>query len=415
MNSERVFQILLVAGLLAGGWLYGDYWKKSGLGTAGASDAPELRARNSELVQEVDRLEDELAEVRSLLASGPYPVPDELIAWIEKEHHMVFLKSPDVRLASPNDFREAALNNLQMVHGEEALQQEGLAWELLGLLPPNQQLLTQLLFINSSGLKGVFDMTTGQVLLAQGFDPVSVLDRSVLVRLLGRQLSFQNHPRKKWSTRDQWQAWEATHVGAAAALQSRFLQRNLAAREKGPTIPEPQREELLNDLAPALQGFCNFPYLEGADYARFFYLDSRQAWGEMFRHPPETTRLILHPNSAPRPGPKMASPQEAGEVVFANDLGELGLRLWLEPFIGNDQADEFSAQWTGDLYRLIKIGRSQGLTWQIQLTTSEFADELAREIERSIFPILREMQPIRSFSLSRDEARLTIRNFPESK
>ncbi len=30
MSPERVFQSLTAIGLIAGGWLYGDYWKKSG-------------------------------------------------------------------------------------------------------------------------------------------------------------------------------------------------------------------------------------------------------------------------------------------------------------------------------------------------------------------------------------------------
>ena len=94
MSPERVFQILTILGLAAGGWLYGDYWKKSSLPLLDNDSAATLRAENSELLQRVDALEDELAQVRSMLSNGPFPVPDEIISWVEKDYDMVFLKPP---------------------------------------------------------------------------------------------------------------------------------------------------------------------------------------------------------------------------------------------------------------------------------------------------------------------------------
>ena len=155
MSPERVFQVLTVLGLAAGGWLYGDYWKKSNLPPLDNDSAATLRAENSELVQRVDTLEEELAQVRSMLSKGPFPVPDDIISWVEKDYDMVFLKNPNVRLASPTKIRDAAHANLRLIYGEVDLENEGLAWELLGLLPPNQRLFTQLLFVNSTGVKGI--------------------------------------------------------------------------------------------------------------------------------------------------------------------------------------------------------------------------------------------------------------------
>ena len=416
MKPERVFQVLLFLGLLAGGWLYGDYWKKNVPENRGKEGLAELRARNGELTAEIDQLTDELAQVRSMLASGPYPVPDTLIAWVEREHDMVFLKAPDVRLASPIDLREAANRNLEFVHGQDGLEHEGLVWELLGILPPNQRLKIQFLFVNSSGVKGLFDLTQERILLAENFDPVSVPDRSVLVRLLGQQLSFQNHPKKSWTARDQWQAWEAVHVGAAAALQSRFLRRNAAANQAGWENPEPQREELLNDLAPALAGLCNFPFIEGADYTRFFYLDSRSAFTEMFRNPPETTREVLHPKLVPEktalPLPK---PDLAGETIFRSNLGELGLRLWLDPYLGNQESAELASAWRDDQYFLQKADRSHLLVWQVRLESRESAQKLASALQKEIIPALRELQPIREQTVTVESDLVTLTNAPKSE
>ncbi|HAE18930.1 MAG TPA: hypothetical protein DCG41_06925, partial [Verrucomicrobiales bacterium] len=331
MSPERVFQVLTVLGLAAGGWLYGDYWKKSNLPPLDNDSAATLRAENSELVQRVDTLEEELAQVRSMLSKGPFPVPDDIISWVEKDYDMVFLKNPNVRLASPTKIRDAAHANLRLIYGEVDLENEGLAWELLGLLPPNQRLFTQLLFVNSSGVKGICDLSEQRILLSENFDAMSVPDRSVLVRLLGQLLAYQNYPKKEWGSRDEWQAWEAVHTGSAAAQQSRFLRRNTDTNEASWDDPEPAREQLLNDLEPALQGFCNFPFIEGADFSRYFFIDSRAAWAGMFQNPPSTTAAVLHPNQKEREAIDISFPNSGSEIIHENTIGELGLRLWLEP------------------------------------------------------------------------------------
>ena len=415
MKPERVFQILLFIGLAAGGWLYGDYWKKSSASLQQSKEANELRAENSELILEVDQLGEKLAQMRSMLANGPYPVPDVLISWVEKEHGMVFLKSPDVRLASPIDLREAANRNLDLIHGETGLDYEGLVWEYLGILPPNQRLKTQFLFVNSSGVKGVFDFTRARILLSDDFDPVSVPDRSVLVRLLGQQLAFQNHPRKEWKSRDEWQAWEAVFTGAAAALQDRFLRRNSAANQAAWANPESGREELLNDLAPALAGFCNSAFVEGTAYTGFFYNDSRKAFAEMFRSPPATTRQILHPNHSFEDVPAPSPPTMPGETVFKSNLGELGIRLWLDPLVGNQEAEKLASGWVSDQYFLQRTESTHTLVWQIILETSEKTDAMEEALKKTIVPGLKQLQPSRVIEISRFRETLTLTNSPKTE
>ncbi len=117
MNPERVFQILSAIGLIAGGWLYGDYWKKSESSVGNTDGLLELRAENAELTQQIDTLEGELAQVRSMLANGPYPIPDELIAWCREQ--MANYKVPrhvfivdDLPLTASNKVRKPELRTL---------------------------------------------------------------------------------------------------------------------------------------------------------------------------------------------------------------------------------------------------------------------------------------------------------------
>ena len=414
MSPERVFQVLTVLGLAAGGWLYGDYCKKAGLPSPDNDRAATLRAENSELIQRVDTLEDELAQVRSMLSNGPFPVPDDIISWVEKDYDMVFLEAPNVRLASPTAVRDAAHANLRLIHGEIDLEHEGLAWELLGLLPPNQRLFTQLLFVNSSGVKGVCDLSEQRILLSENFDAMSVPDRSVLVRLLGQLLAYQNHPRKEWGSRDEWQAWEAVHTGSAAAQQARFLRRNPAANQAGWSDPEPAREQLLNDLEPALQGFCNFPFIEGADFSRYFFIDSREAWAAMFRNPPSTTAAVLHPNQKNREAVEITFPNSGPEIIHENTIGELGLRLWLEPFAGMDESGLLAQQWRGDRYQLRRNPDGQfSLSWKIALADAKSAKSLKAEVERSMIRHFHEAQALRQTEVTVSDTVLNFTNSPK--
>jgi len=414
MSPERVFQVLTVLGLAAGGWLYGDYCKKAGLPSPDNDRAATLRAENSELIQRVDTLEDELAQVRSMLSNGPFPVPDDIISWVEKDYDMVFLKAPNVRLASPTAVRDAAHANLRLIHGEIDLEHEGLAWELLGLLPPNQRLFTQLLFVNSSGVKGVCDLSEQRILLSENFDAMSVPDRSVLVRLLGQLLAYQNHPRKEWGSRDEWQAWEAVHTGSAAAQQARFLRRNPAANQAGWSDPEPAREQLLNDLEPALQGFCNFPFIEGADFSRYFFIDSREAWAAMFRNPPSTTAAVLHPNQKNREAVEITFPNSGPEIIHENTIGELGLRVWLEPFAGMDESGLLAQQWRGDRYQLRRNPDGQfSLSWKIALADAKSAKSLKAEVERSMIRHFHEAQALRQTEVTVSDTVLNFTNSPK--
>ncbi len=414
MSPERVFQVLTVLGLAAGGWLYGDYWKKSNLPPLDNDSAATLRAENSELVQRVDTLEEELAQVRSMLSKGPFPVPEDIISWVEKDYDMVFLKNPNVRLASPTKIRDAAHANLRLIYGEVDLENEGLAWELLGLLPPNQRLFTQLLFVNSSGVKGICDLSEQRILLSENFDAMSVPDRSVLVRLLGQLLAYQNYPKKEWGSRDEWQAWEAVHTGSAAAQQSRFLRRNTDTNEASWDDPEPAREQLLNDLEPALQGFCNFPFIEGADFSRYFFIDSRAAWAGMFQNPPSTTAAVLHPNQKEHEAIDISFPNSGSEITHENTIGELGLRLWLEPFAGMDESGLLAEQWRGDRYQLRRRSDKQfTLTWKIALVDEKSAKNLKAEVERSMIPHFQEAQASRNTAVNLSGTVLTFTNSPK--
>jgi len=201
MKPERTLFSLIAVGTLAGGFLYGDYWKKK---RSTQGDSGVLQSENSRLATENDRLTDELAQLRSLLSGTPLPIPEELIAFVEKDLGMVFLKTPVAKLGTPSDFRDVAERNLRLLHGEDGIGTMERTWELLGLLPAGQNLESQWMVVETVGARGIFDIGSNEIFLAGDYQAGDIQDTGVLVGMLTRQLLLQNFPKQKLSsqTRD---------------------------------------------------------------------------------------------------------------------------------------------------------------------------------------------------------------------
>ena len=413
MSPERVFQSLSAAGLIAGAWLYGDYWKKTGASESNSEGATALRAQNSELTLEIDKLKSELAQVRSMLAQGPFPVPEDVIAYVEKDLDMVFLKGPNVKRDSPATLKNIAEKNLKFTRGESGLMLENIAWELLGFIPSDQNLLGQWIAVETEDTRGIFDFTSGNILLSETFDPQSIPDSAILVRLLAMQLAYQNHPHKEWPTRDAWQAWQATFLGAAEATRQRY-RRSRSVTEGGVTWKDPEqaRDDLLNQLSAALQGFANFPFLDGQDYASHHYIDSREAYRKMFRKPAETTAEVIHSNRPQLEYAEIEFEETSGLVLGEDSIGELGLRIWLEAFLGTQPASDLAKSWRGDRYRLIEKDEKPILIWRLEMATAKSAEALVTEARRLIFPSMKEVQPKRKIEITSEGNQVTFTNSP---
>ncbi|MEN8693226.1 MAG: hypothetical protein ACN4GG_01070 [Akkermansiaceae bacterium] len=365
MSPERVFQLLLTGGLLLGGWFYGDYYKRTAPTEANQEVEANLRAENTELTLELDSLRDEVAQLRSLLKSGPYPIPEDLIEFVEKDNGLQFQLPPLAQLTSPAEMRNAAERNIELVYGKDGLEKEQRAWELIGLTPPDQRLRAQWIAIETMDAKGLFDLSAEKILLAENFDPMSISDSGMLVHLLTRQLIFQNYPQKSWPNSEAFRAWQGTHRGAAASVQSRYLRRRAATEEVEWNPGGETREALLNSLSPTIQGLANFPFLEGHDYAKVAYLKSRDDYRAIFEQPAHTTARLLYPEAS-----------DTGILQSAltptNEVGALAFSLLLDPYLGNETSNELTLLFKGDYYVLSE----KSLIWTIEMSTPEAALQL---------------------------------------
>lgn len=373
MSPERAFQVLITIGLLSGAWLYGEYHHETVTQVGGSSRKAELQAQNAELTVELDTLRDEVAQLRSLLKNGPYPIPEDLIAFVEKDNGLVFTEAPFVELASPAELRDSAERNIEFAYatnGEESLEKEQLVWERIGLIPSEQILRAQWIAVETIDTKGLFDLTSGKILLSENFDPMSIPDSGMLVHLLTRQLLFQNFPPKTFDDSEAWRAWQGIHRGAAASVQSRYLRRRAATEEVEWNDTAENREVLLNDLSPAFQGFANFPFMEGHDYAKLAYVKSRDAYRSIFKNPVTSTLSLLYPNTQDHPS-----------APTTRRIGALGLRLLLDPHLGVEASSKLTFYYSTDSY----VTSEKDLIWTVTMKTPEAAARL-QETLPSIIP-----------------------------
>ena len=101
------------------------------------------------------------------------------------------------------------------------------------------------------------------------------------------------------------------------------ISRSRSVTEGGVTWKDPEqaRDDLLNQLSAALQGFANFPFLDGKDHASHHYIDSREAYRKMFREPAETTAEIIHPERPQLEYAKISFEEKSGLILGEDSIG----------------------------------------------------------------------------------------------
>jgi hypothetical protein len=111
----------------------------------------------------------------------------------------------------------------------------------------------------------------------------------------------------------------------------------------------------------ALLEVLSFPYVEGVVFVRQHW-DSGgfAAVDDLFRHPPESTEQVIHPEKyrgADSPvRVRFSDPEQAfpgRRVAYEDTLGEFIVRVWLDEFVALTAAIEAAEGWGGDRLALL--------------------------------------------------------------
>jgi len=159
----------------------------------------------------------------------------------------------------------------------------------------------------------------------------------------------------------------------------KFIKRRLPSMYEGKGIPRYYRESFV------------MPYLDGLVFVDELY-QATKSWALVDRaydDPPVSTEMILHPEryisparDLPRDAPVEASAAVLGsgwKAIYEDELGELGTREALAPWIGNEEGEAAAAGWDGDRARVYEGPRNKlALVWRSiwddDTQAAEFAD-----------------------------------------
>lgn len=280
------------------------------------------------------------------------------------------------------------------------LQNEGEVYRLLGLIPKDFDYINGIISIYTSQLGGYYDPEQKYYAMA-GWMP-EMMQMPIAVHELTHALQDQHFQLtqlidEKTQTSDSLLARSALAEGDATIVMIDYT-RELAGKppvEQDNSVSALMMQNISGALLsfsaqqapPAMQTLIIFPYISGLNFAHsLLKKGGLKEIDEAFRHPPNSTEEILHPekylqkkidfvelgNYPPPDDVELKSP----EALFSDRLGEFTVATllgnWLQPF----HASQAAAGWAGDRIALYeRIDGKKLLTWLIRWDTPQEAQE----------------------------------------
>ncbi|MFM2171989.1 MAG: hypothetical protein RI957_2218, partial [Verrucomicrobiota bacterium] len=149
IDPSRLLIILLAGAVAATGWMQAFSWKREA-SSADKIDSVEVVA----LQQQVDQLMRENEALRSLAqGGGEFAVPPELVARVESQLGLSFKSTPVVHRLAGEELRDRVKASLEARYGEGSLEDRQKAYQLIGWLGAEDNLVGQLAALRSVGAR----------------------------------------------------------------------------------------------------------------------------------------------------------------------------------------------------------------------------------------------------------------------
>jgi hypothetical protein len=372
ISSSQLLPILLGLALAVAGWMQGLAWRNSS-----DKQTTEDSINAVVLQQEIDQLKRENEILRSLAqGGGEFSVPPELIARVEEFMGLSYVSTPVIHQLAGEELLDRVKASLEARYGEGALDDRQTAYQLIGWLRPQDQLVGQLAALRAVGARAWFDEVSGEGWVSDRFQIENIPDQASLLRVLARILLEQHFPMAKGPLRDdEVRARDALHAGVAAGLEAKFFQDHVRSIGFMSMKEDTEASQLLLSLPPFIQGLSSFQSIEGKTYADQLRMKSADALMLALRHPPERTSDVIFLFEREQIHRRAILPETPGEIVAEDAGGALGMRLWLEPLGDVQAARELSESWVHDQWRLFATDdRTHHLVWSIELSDQKSVD-----------------------------------------
>jgi len=318
---------------------------------------------------------------------------EELVPRVERAVGLPFKAEPRIAVRSRAQVSAYMAQMLAEEWPPEELDGVSTAYKLFGMLPDTTDLRALLLGLYTEQVVGYFDPDSNALYVVDGSDPLVL--RMTMAHELVHALQSQYLPLSQLLEVDQGNdrrtAAQAMLEGQAtlASLKVLMPSQDFDALPDFPStyrkaIRDQQAQMPVFRSAPRLiQESLIFPYLEGADFVRWF---TRQ-YGDTVPYGPRMPRSseqVLHPERYRRGDmPVVLAFVDTVGLVYQDDLGEFETRVLLTDLSNNESIGRLGASgWGGDQYGVFATGDDHALVWWSVWDTERFADRFAQLLER---------------------------------
>ncbi len=257
---------------------------------------------------------------------------------------------------------------------------EELTLRMLGLIPAGFDLRQNTVDLLTEQAAAFYDYNKRKLYFLEGTG-AGAEDRMALVHELAHALADQHFPLRKYiregsQSDDGSTARLAVMEGQASWLMAAYLSKQGGGPPEVPdgvlqlmtkTIQSSAAQYPVFTKAPAyIRESLVFPYSDGMLFQNaVFQKLGRQAFAEVFLHPPGSTQQILHPerylsHSAPKApdAPKPPEPRTLRKLAEGS-LGEFDLRVLLSEYAGKEEGGRAAEHLAGGSYELYEYKRDK--------------------------------------------------------
>jgi hypothetical protein len=259
------------------------------------------------------------------------------------------------------------------------------AYGLFGLFPDSLRLRDLLLELYSEQVAGYYDPDSAALFGVVGADPLQLrvmVAHEMVHALQGQYLPLDSilHDRR---SNDRLTAAQAILEGQATLVSLRVLTpgSDIIAR---PEFWEMYREQIAQQqhampvfakAPPVIRHGLIFPYLEGAEFMRWWAASAHRDTVPYGPRMPLSTEQILHPDAPIA----LAFPDEPS-VLYEDALGEFETRVLADEMTGRSTAaSALALGWGGDRYRVYETPDGPAMVWVAVWDDAAAADRFLRD------------------------------------
>jgi hypothetical protein len=283
-------------------------------------------------------------------------------------------------------------------YSPDQARKDALTYSVFGLMKGDEDLYQMYLNMYSEGVAGYYDPETGviRVVSDSGFGP---MEMRTYAHEYTHALQFQRYDIKGLGNTDEilkqdperYLGLQALIEGEASMAEDMWSEKNFSRLDQW----DEYKQEFMTIFSAGdifqtprfLWSFMFFPYEQGKAFAwDAFHHGGWEGLDAVFRHPPVSSEMILHPDryrnsdqpiKLPNPMLSNEFPASQWTELENGSWGEYGMRILMETNLEADTIDSAATGWGGDAYDVWQNPQTGHLIgiWHTAWDTSQDANE----------------------------------------